>query len=255
MNKRIGIIGYGTIGSYLFKKISQEAGLEVAFVSEVVQEKLSGLPSSLIVNSLEEARRKDPDLIVEVAGQEWVKRYGSVVLEFSDLLVASAGALVDVGLQEQLENVAQANRTQFYVSHGAIIGLDGVRDGREMIEEVRITTVRPQEGYGLKERLSKRTILYEGPTRMACQLFPHNVNIHASLALHGLGFDRTHSTVVADPESKVMKHSIEIKGWGFEWHINVESKPLGERTGTYVPESIFQTVKRICSKKYGMNLI
>lgn len=255
MAKRVGIIGYGTIGSYLYKRIREEKDLAVEFVCDVVKEKTLTLPPFLVVTSLEEARARGADLIVEVAGQEWVKRYGSVVLEFSDLFIASAGAFAEPGLQERLESVAQAHRTRFYVSHGAIIGLDGVRDGREVIEEVKITTVRPQEGYGLKERLSKRIILYEGPTRKACQLFPHNVNIHASLALHGLGFDRTHSTVVADPESKVMKHHIEIRGQGLKWQIEVESKPLGDRTGAYVPESIFQTVKRICLQKYGMNLI
>jgi len=255
MAKRIGIIGYGTIGSYLVRKIGLEKDLSIAFVCDVVQEKTLALPPSLVITSLEEARARRPDLIVEVAGQEWVKRYGSVVLEFSDLFIASAGAFAEEGLQEQLDAVCEANRTRYYISHGAIIGLDGVRDGREIIEEVKITTIRPQEGYGLKERLTQRTVLYEGPSRKACELFPHNVNIHASLALHGLGFDRTHSIVVADPDARVMRHLLQIKGRGFEWRIEIESKPLRERTGAYVPESIFQTVKRICSRKYGINLI
>lgn len=255
MIKKIGIIGYGTIGSYLFKKISLEKDLSIVFVCDVVKEKLSGVPPTLVISSLEEARERKPDLVVEVAGQTWVKQHAASILEFADLFVISVGALAEEGLQERLESVAEAHRTHYYVSHGAIVGLDGVRDGREIIERVEITTIRPQEGYGLKERLSKRTVLYEGPTRKACELFPHNVNVHASLALHGLGFDRTRSTVVADPESKVMKHHIEISGPGLEWHIDVESKPLGERTGAYVPESIFQTVKRICFQKYGMNLI
>ncbi|MDI7258799.1 MAG: DUF108 domain-containing protein [Thermodesulfobacteriota bacterium] len=255
MIKRIGIIGYGTIGSYLVRKISLEKDLSIAFVCDVVKEKLSALPPSLVIPSLEEARERKPDLIVEVAGQAWVKQHAASILEFADLFIASAGAFAERGLQERLEAVAEAHRTRYYISHGAIIGLDGVRDGREIIEEVEITTIRPQEGYGLKERLSKRTILYEGPTRKACELFPHNVNIHASLALHGLGFDRTHSTVVADPDARMMHNFLEIKGRGLEWRIEIESKPLEERTGAYVPESIFQTVKRICLQKYGMNLI
>ena len=255
MAKRIGIVGYGTIGSYLYKKIGEERDLSIAFVCDVVKEKLSTLPSSLLIPSLEDARERKPDLVVEAAGQAWVKQHAASFLEFTDLLIVSVGAFAERELQERLETVAEAHQTRYYISHGAIIGLDGVRDGKEMIEQVEITTVRPQEGYGLQETLSKRTVLYEGSTRKACELFPHNVNVHASLALHGLGFDRTHSTVIADPESKVMKHRIDIKGRGLEWHIDVESKPLGERTGAYVPESIFQTIKRICLQKYGMNFI
>jgi aspartate dehydrogenase len=81
------------------------------------------------------------------------------------------------------------------------------------------------------------------------------VNIHVSLALHGLGFNRTHSVVVADPEAKMMKHFIEVKGRGLMWKIEIHAKPLGERTGAYVPESVLQTVKRICAQNYEMRLV
>ncbi|MDI7259182.1 MAG: DUF108 domain-containing protein [Thermodesulfobacteriota bacterium] len=255
MVKRIGIIGYGTIGSYLLKKIRQEKDLSVDFVHDWDRDKLSNLDASLLIGSMEEIRERKTDLVVEAASSEWVKNFASVVLEFADLLIVSVAALAEEGLQEQLDSVSQVNKTRYYISHGAMIGLDGVKDGKELIEEVRITTIRPQEGYGLQERLTERKVLYEGPTRKACQLFPHNVNIHASLALHGLGFDRTHSTVIADPQSRVMRHIVEVKGRGLKWKVDVQSKPLGERTGTYVPESVFQTVKRLCSQNYGLMLV
>jgi aspartate dehydrogenase len=255
MVKKIGIVGYGTIGSYLYRKIGNEDDLRVEFVHDIDKSKLAGLASSLVINSIEEARERRPDLVVEVASSEWVKHFASVVLTFSDLLVVSVAAFAEEGLQEKLDAVAKANRTRYYISHGAIIGLDGVRDGREIIEEVKITTIRPQEGYGLKENISVKTVLYDGPTRKACQLFPKNVNIHASLALYGLGFDKTHSTVIADPESRVMRHIIEVKGRGLAWTIDVQAKPLGERTGAYAPESVFQTVKRICAQGYGKQLV
>ena len=97
MIKRIGIIGYGTIGSYLVRKIGLEKDLSVGFVFDVVKEKLSALPPSLVIASLEDARERKPDLVVEVAGQEWVKQNASVVLEFADLFIASAGAFVSQG--------------------------------------------------------------------------------------------------------------------------------------------------------------
>ena len=255
MAKRIGIVGYGTIGSYLYHRLEKEKDPCVDFVYDVDKGRLSGLGASVILSSLEEARQRRPDLIVEVASSEWVRECAPVVLTFADLLIVSVVAFAEEGFQERLDAVAKANRTRYYISHGAIVGLDGVRDGREMIEDVRITTIRPQEGYGLKERISSRTVLYDGPTRKACQLFPRNVNIHASLALHGLGFDRTHSTVIADPDARVMRHTIEVQGRGLAWKIDVQGKPLGERTAAYVPESVFQTVKRICAQDYGMRLI
>jgi aspartate dehydrogenase len=255
MTKKIGIVGYGTLGSYLVSKIKEEKDLHVEFVFDVDKDRLSGLGDSLVLDSMEEAKERGADLIVEVASSEWVGRFAPLVLEFADLLIVSVAAFAEEGRKEILGAVAKAHETHYYISHGAVLGLDGVRDGKEIIEDVRITTIRPQEGYGLKERISKRTVLYEGPARKACQLFPRNVNIHASLALHGLGFDKTHSTVIADPEASVIRHILEVKGRGLAWKIEVQGKPLGERTTAYVPVSVFQTVKRICSQEYGMILI
>ena len=109
-----------------------------------------------------------------------------------------------------------ARNTHYYISLSAIMGLDGVRDGKEIIQDVRIITIRPQEGYDLKRGVREKTVLYEGPTRKAYQLFPRNVNIHARLALHKLGFDKTYSTVTADTETRMMRHIIEVKGHGFK---------------------------------------
>jgi len=255
MGKKIGIIGYGTIGAYLVGKIKKDADLSLAFVFDTDSGKLSGLDEDLVLSSIDEARKRKADLVVEVADAECVTTMAPFVLQFSDLLVVSVTAFAEQGLMEKLDAVAMRHRTRYYVSHGAIVGLDGVKDGKELIDEAHITTIRPQEGYGLEEELKSRTVLYDGPTRGACRRFPKNVNIHASLALHGLGFDRTHSTVIADPEATVMEHIIDIRGRGLAWKIEVQGKPLGERTAAYVPVSVFQTLRRICSEECGMTLI
>jgi aspartate dehydrogenase len=257
----IGIVGYGTIGSYLVSKINEDRNLCVEFVYDVDKDKLSNLDASLVLGSLEEAGERRADLIVEAAGPEWVRSYAPYVLEYADLLIASVGAFAEEGLKERLDAVAKANKTHYYISHGGILGLDGVRDGRDLLEDVRITTIRPQEGYHLtdiKEKISKRTTLYEGSVRQACERFPRDVNIFASLALNGVGFDKTHASIIVDPDASVMRHIIEIKGRGLAWKIEVQTKPKRTATkvkGYYVPESFFQTVKRICSQHYGAVLI
>ena len=96
--------------------------------------------------------------------------------------------------------------------------------------------------------------MYEGPTKGACEQFPRNVNVHASLALTGLGFEKTRSKIIADPRAKSMTHLIEVTGKGLRWKIEVESLPAGEVTGSYTPESIYQTIKRICLEGGGLRL-
>ncbi len=255
MSKKIGVIGYGTLGSYLVDKINSDATLSLEFVYDIDKERLGDLDSSLVIDSMEKARERDADLIVEVANAEWIKSFGPFVLEFTDLLIFSVTAFVEEGLQEKLDKTAKANNTNYYISHGALIGLDGVRDGIDVIEQVSITTIKPPEKLGLKEKVSSKKILYEGPTRKACELFPRNVNVHAALALHALGFDRTISRVIADPEADTMRHVIEVKGKGLSWTIDVQSIPVGDVTGAYTPESAFQTVKRICRQTHGMRLV
>jgi len=255
MLKKIGIVGYGTLGSYLVDKINEDKNLSLVFVYDVDKDKLSNLDNSIVLNSMEEAREREADLIVEVASAEWVESFASLVLEFTDLLIFSVTAFAEEGLQENLDKVAKANNTNYYISHGALLGLDGVRDGRDMIEEVSITTIKPPEKLGIKEKILSKKILYEGPTRKACELYPRNVNVHASLAIHGLGFDKTISKVIADPEVNTMRHIVEVKGQGLAWIIDVQSRPVGAVTGAYTPESAFQTVKRICTQEYGMKLI
>jgi len=257
MPKYIGIIGYGTIGSYLFNRIHNDKDLEVEFVYDVDQDKLSCLDDSIILKSMEEMRKRRVDLIVEVAGYEWVRKFASDILEFSDLLIVSVAAFAQEGLREKLDVVAKAYRTNYYIPHGSIIGLDGIRDGREIIDDIKITSIRSGEGHSSDKTLTKKTVLYDGPTRKACELFPRDLNIHASLALNGLGFDKTHSIVISDPKTRFLRHIIEVKGQRLKWKLDVRGKPppSRKRTAVYVPESVFQTAKRICIQEYGMKLI
>ena len=260
MGKRVGIVGYGLLGSYLVRKLNGEKEIDIAFVYDVDRNKLKDLDPSLVIKSLAEAPSRRPDLVVEMVNSEWVSENAAFVLEFSDLLIASVSAFADEKLNEKLDSVAELNRRRYYISHGAIAGLDGIRDGKEIIKEVKITTIRPEHGYFdlkdiIKKKMKARTVIYEGPVRKACRLFPKNVNLFATVAIHGLGFDQTQCAIVVDPEIDIIQHFIEVKGQGLRWKIEVQAIPIGYRKKVYVPESFFQTVRRICSEKYGEVLI
>jgi aspartate dehydrogenase len=255
MAQKIGIIGYGVLGSYLFSKISNDPEWRIEFVYDEDKKKVSSIDASQVIDSMQQARKRRVDLVVEVASADWVINHSPFVLEFSDLLIYSVTAFARKGLKEQLDQIARENKTKYYISHGAIVGLDGVRDGKSLITQVKITTIKHPEKLGLKEKVAEKKIVYEGPTRRACELYPRNVNVHASLALHGLGFDNTISQIVADPAATTMRHLIEIRGNGLSWKIDLESNPVGEVTGSYTPESVLQTLKRLTGQHYGMNLI
>ncbi|WP_312795108.1 aspartate dehydrogenase domain-containing protein, partial [Tianweitania sp.] len=104
---------------------------------------------------------------------------------------------------------------------------------------------RTKSGPSRGEAADARGIVFEGSTRDACARFPRNVNVHAAVALAGIGFDRTRSVVVADPHTKAMKHHIAVSGQTLQWDITVSSMSLGGVTGAYTPKSAVGSLQRI----------
>jgi len=162
--------------------------------------------------------------------------------------------LADEHFRQEIENCARALNKKIYIPHGAILGLDGIYDGKKVIENVEVTTIKHPKSLGMKEDISEPLIVYQGPTRWACERFPRNVNVHAAIALSGLGFDRTISKIVADPSTNLMTHVIVVSGKGLHWKIEIESRSVGEVTGSYTPESAYQTVRRLCLSNAGFHL-
>ena len=145
------------------------------------------------------------------------------------------------------------NKTKLYIPHGAILGLDGIYDGKDVLKKVKITTIKNSKS--LDRRDTKLTEVYRGSTKGACKSYPRNVNVHASLALAGLGFDNTISEIISDPNTNINSHIIEAEGNGIEFTIEVKSKREGLVTGAYTLESAYGTIKRICSENYGINIV
>lgn len=255
MKKKIGLIGFGVIGSHVFHRIVEEGLMEVGFVFEVDRNKTDYMEPSLLLTSFDDFEKRPVDLVVEAALPQAVKELGPRILKNSDLLIFSLTSLADNDFRQKMETTAKTSGTRIYVPHGAFVGLDGIHDGMKMIETVQVTTIKSPKNLGLEDRgITQPVVVYEGSTRGACERFPRNVNSHACLALAGLGFDKTRSKIIADPSTNSMAHVIEVTGKGLRWKIEIESIPAGAVTGAYTPESAYQTVRRICVEEIGLRL-
>jgi aspartate dehydrogenase len=62
--------------------------------------------------------------------------------------------------------------------------------------------------------------------------FPANVNIAAVLSLAGIGFDRTHLKVVADPALRFNTHFITVRGRTGTIELRFESVPSPDNPKT-----------------------
>lgn len=242
--KRVGLIGCGTIGGRIAKKIREENLAALAYACDLDAERAAALaPEGEALTDLAEAARRDVDLVIEAANAEVVRAVALGVLEHSDFLPFTLTAFHDDAFREAVRARCREAGTRVLVPHGGVLGLDGVFDGRAVIREVTFKTTKHPRNLGLDP--DRAGVVYDGPTREACARLPRNVNVHAAFALMGVGFDRQRSIVIADPSSREMRHDITVTGPGIEWRFTIASVPAGEVTGSYTPESAASTVARV----------
>jgi aspartate dehydrogenase len=239
---RIGLLGFGTIGRFLAEKITSTHGLELAFIVDPYANIASGTPYE-VKKELIESDLSSVDLMVEAANMNVVKAHAELILQHCDFLVFSLCAFSDEEFQRKIEKLCLQTGKKFFIPHGAILGLDGIFDGRDLFTDVSITTIKKPKGLGVA--CTEKTILFEGLSRDACKKFPNNVNVHAAVSLAGIGFDRTKSLIIADPDIPGNTHIIALKGEGIDFEIRISSVPKGLVSGVYTPFSAFGSVLRL----------
>lgn len=241
--KKVGLIGFGTIGSAIYKDIVDK-GVEVKFIytrNAPEDETLKALHISTPAE-LEE-KCKDVDLVIEAAIAQNVLDLAPIVLKHADFMGFSLTAFAEPGFKETVEALSKEYGHAFHVPHGAILGLDGIFDGRSVLEKITIITTKKPKNLGRDDK--ERTVLYEGPTRGACVAYPRNVNVHAAVAMAGLGMDKTYSQIISDPNAAGNTHKIIIEADGCNFSIDVLSKPVSGVTGAYTPVSACGSVEKV----------
>jgi aspartate dehydrogenase len=68
-------------------------------------------------------------------------------------------------------------------------------------------------------------VLYRGHAGEAALLYPQNANVAATVALAGVGFEKTEVELVADPEAPGNVHEIEVEGAAGRFTISLQGRP------------------------------
>lgn len=172
-----------------------------------------------------------------------LKKNAEVILVHCDLMAFSVTAFADQEFYEHIIKIVKKYGRTIYIPHGAILGVDGIAVGNKIIEQVMIETIKNPKSLGRDDK--KRTVVYEGSTRGACSVFPRNVNVHATVALAGIGFDKTRSRIISDPAVTTNLHTIRVDGEGIDFTINISSEAEGKVTGKYTPYSAVSSMHKI----------
>ena len=250
---RVGLIGCGAIGSVVARELSQGAvnGAELTAVFDLVVDHPFRVDNrdSLLSRS---------DVVVEAAGHGALREHGVAVRESGvDLLVVSIGALADEELEAELK---RAEGGRLFLCTGAIGGIDILRAAmlRGPLVEVTITSTKPAAALGRPwmdetvldalARGSKPVIVFDGPARQACALFPESANVTATLSLATVGFDRVGVKMVGDPAAVRVRHVVSASGGAGNYELSFENaaSPDNPRTSAVTAYSVLRAIGDIC---------
>ncbi|WP_198661998.1 aspartate dehydrogenase domain-containing protein [Halorussus litoreus] len=255
----IGLLGFGRIGRALADYVESDPDFELGYA--LVRSEKDDLPGHKQLTDPARLADRPVDLVVEAATHEVLADLGETVLEASDLMVLSGSAFVDESVEQRLVSTANANDTDVYLPHAALLGMDGLVDARHALDSVSIRATKAPDhlDFSYTDELDPgdvagRTVLYEGPVRGLCERFPRNFNSHAAVALASLGLDDVRSKLVADPSADSADHVITASGDGFDLEIVRESAIEGV-TGEYTIESIWGSMRRALYADGGLTFL
>ena len=218
-NERIGIIGFGSIGQEIYKKISKKIikGYSIVGIfSDDIDSK--NISKKIKCKSFEELLKKRPNIIIEAASVKACKDYAEkILIKRIDFICLSVCSFADKSFFIKIFSLNKKIKNKIYIPTGAISGLDAISAASlsKELRNVKLIQRKPPKALmsGIEsKKIKKEKILLKSTARKVCKEFPKNSNIAATLAICGIGFDKTKVIVIADP--KVKKNIAEIEALG-----------------------------------------
>ncbi len=255
---RVGFIGYGTAAHQVEAGMRNGSAGAAELAAVLVRRPLESLPDAFVTMDRDAFLAQPLDVVVELAGQDAVRQHGEAVLAAGrDLLMISIGVLADDELRERLEAAAVKGGARLLLPSGAIGALDAISSAAiGGLDDVTITTRKPPDAMAtgserdgkLADAKAEPVLLYEGAARDAVRLFPANVNVAAALSLAGVGFDRTHIRIFADPAVSRNTHEVHATGWFGELRFTIMNIPTeNPKTGRITALSVLKALRNLQS--------
>lgn len=256
---RVAIAGLGAIGRTLARKLSDGVpGLKLACAAAgdraKAQDFLDREKIACPLVALDEFPAH-ADIAVECAPAALLEDICRPMLTAGkSVIVLSCGALLP---RPELVDLAKAHGGTIIVPTGALLGLDAVAAAAEGdIRSVRMTTRKPPGGlkgapylerHGISvDGLNEAKLVFSGSAREAAAGFPANVNVVAALSLAGIGPDRTHIDIWADPNVTRNCHDIEVNADSAHFRLSIENVPSDNpKTGRIVALSVLATLRKL----------
>ncbi|NNC64798.1 MAG: aspartate dehydrogenase, partial [Gammaproteobacteria bacterium] len=235
---------FGGIAKAVLEKLATELGHEPDLAGVLVRESSTYRTALPLVSSLDELFDDPPAVVVECAGHNAVHEYGEQVLRRgTDLIVVSTGALADSALLDRLRQAARAGASKLIIPPGALGAVDALGAAKlSGLIEVNYRGRKPPstwkgtpaEDAADLDTLTEPQTVFRGAARQAALQYPKNSNVAATIALAGLGFDRTSVELVADPTISSNIHEIEVRAESGDFEICLKGQPSAANASTSI---------------------
>lgn len=246
----VGIAGLGNLGTEIARWLvdAAPARLNLAAVADRDRDQVAARLAAFGSSARAVALRDLPghcDVVVECLApdaaaellEDCVDRGGTVV-------PLSACVLLH---RPDLIARARAAGTRLLVPSGAVAGVDVLRAAAMgEVRSVKVRTSKPPAGVDAQASTGRQR-LFSGNALQACEAYPRNVNISATLGLAGIGGERTQVEIWADPSLERNVHEIEIDADSTLVKIRIENRPSAGN-----PRSSAVTANSVCALLLGL---
>jgi len=255
---RVAIAGFGSIGRLVGRCLdSGLPGLQLVAVSAARLDRardhlkefrcpVPAVPLSRIAD--------DADAVVDCTPPEiFLDTMAPAIGRGRTIVTVSAAALLE---NEHVLARAAAAGSRIVLVSGSVGGLDALRAASVgTIRSVRMITRKPPlslarspwlAAQGIDAaRITAPTRVFDGSAREAARNFPDKFNLAATVALAGIGPDRTRIEIWLDPgvERNVHRIAVDADSTRFELEIQNVPNPGHEGTGPLVAYSIVAALK------------
>lgn len=255
--QRVALIGYGAVAEYVMRA-STAAGFEVAAVisREGRQNSARARMGEVPIVTRSADLPTGLDLVVDCAGHQGLHAHGVAVLRAGlPLITVSVGALAEEGFMRALRTAAEQGQSALYLASGAIGGLDALSSASiGALKEVAYVGRKPPEGWRGSpaetvldlDTLTTATVHFDGTARACALAYPKNANVAASVALAGLGFDKTRAQLIADPTITQNIHEVTATGdfGSFTFTIQGNGLPTNPKSSALTAMSVVNAITR-----------
>ncbi len=255
---KLAQIGFGGIGNTVAACLA--ANETVRYVAIAARPKQREDVRNLLgdvtcVDTPSELLACDPDLVIECASHVALHQYAEPVLVSGiDLIAVSVGTLADRTYREGILAAAARSGARLEIPSGAIGGVDVVAAARHagLARVTYITRKAPSLWKGTAAanmvdlaRISEPVLFFDDTAERAAVLFSDKANVTATLALAGLGFEKTRVQFWVDHDYVRSTHQIELEAATGTMTVELANtvSPADKKSSWLTAMSIVQAVR------------